>query len=219
MGPCGGLERKGVDSSSRLSQEGVCKRGVGGGGGAGTLPQSQLQLCLPKGLLAAESPLQHHWPWHRLFLMTGRISPSLLRQSLHLALGHHIAVLCLSFPQLAILEPAWLPAPKTGCHCGIWGQSPSGSMGCIGAYEMAWDELGGETGWNWKKQRVPPGCRVGSVSLQPVLFPALVLGSILAVGREARDSPYAGAGQMTPPPHLSWLPGVAWLSPQQLVRW
>lgn len=64
----------------------------------------------------------------------------------------------------------------------------------------------------------PSGCRVGSVPLQPVLFPAGVLGSILVVGQEA------GASHMQVQdkcPHCHVCPGcLRWPeSLQWLVGW
>lgn len=44
--------------------------------------------------------------------------------------------------------------------------------------------------------------------LSSLLFPAQVLSNILAVRREARDSPYAGGEQMSSLSHLSCLPAV-----------
>lgn len=139
VGPFGGLERKGVDSSPLLSQEGVCRQR-----GQARRPSSSSSAS--PGLSSGADPRVHQrgcWqqkgPRDGLPPPKGRTSSSLCYHSPHLSSGRHGAAPCLSFPKLTILQPAQLPAAKTGCHCGVWEQSPAG---CTGGAGSLWDSVG-----------------------------------------------------------------------------
>lgn len=170
--------------------------------------------CLPKGLLAAESPLQHRWPRYGLSPPKGRslsvmpLSSLVLRASRcsptpQFPPAQHFAassVAC-SKNQVPLWHLGTVPRRLRGA---CW--EPAGQQWVSGVEKLDGTGRGNE-------HQTPSGCRVGSISLQPVLFPALILGSILAVGREGGGSPYAGAGHV-PQRHIC--PGcLGWpVSPQ-----
>lgn len=79
----------------------------------------------------------------------------------------------------------WVPLWRLGTvpsrlHGGSW--DPVGQCGVSRVEKL--DGTG-----RTSEHQILSGCKVGNVSLQPVLFPAQVLGSIIAVGRKARGSP------------------------------